>query len=190
MIPAYSPQARGRCERSFGTWQNRLPQELRLAGLNTLEQANTFLRQHYIAEFNRRFTQPAAEKGTAFRKCRRKDLNWVFSIQTERAVAHDNTIVATEPVSATGQDALSEHVGGLHGHGLRTPRRPDLGPLGTTLAERSQSRKRRWKRRRARRLGNLADTARFPLSTPSDDDSYTEIQGQIPSGLTGQIPCQ
>src|SRR5437660_11389847 len=69
MIPAYSPQARGRCERSFGTWQNRLPQELRLAGISTLEQANTFLRERYIAEFNRKFSQPGAEKGTAFRKC-------------------------------------------------------------------------------------------------------------------------
>ena len=51
MIPAYSPQARGRCERSFGTWQNRLPQELRLAGIATLEQANAFLRDRYMAEF-------------------------------------------------------------------------------------------------------------------------------------------
>ena len=93
MIPAYSPQARGRCERSFGTWQNRLPQELRLAGIGTLEQANTFLREHYIAEFNRRFAQPSAERGTAFRKCGRRDLDWVFSIQTERTVAHDNTVV-------------------------------------------------------------------------------------------------
>jgi hypothetical protein len=93
MIPAYSPQARGRCERSFGTWQNRLPQELRLAGIHTLEQANVFLREYYLAEFNRRFAKPAAEKGTAFRKCTRKDLDWVFSIQTERTVAHDNTIV-------------------------------------------------------------------------------------------------
>jgi transposase InsO family protein len=93
MIPAYSPQARGRCERSFGTWQNRLPQELRLAGINTLEQANLFLREHYIAEFNRRFAKPAAEKGSAFRKSGRKDLDWVFSIQTERIVAHDNTIL-------------------------------------------------------------------------------------------------
>ncbi len=67
MIPAYSPQARGRCERNFGTWQNRLPQELRLAGISTLEQANTFLRERYIAEFNRRFAKPATEKGTAFR---------------------------------------------------------------------------------------------------------------------------
>src|SRR5438477_6595103 len=55
MIPAYSPQARGRSERNFGTWQGRLPQELRLHGIRTLEQANAFLREHYIAEFNRRF---------------------------------------------------------------------------------------------------------------------------------------
>lgn len=47
MIPAYSPQARGRSERSFGTWQGRLPQELRLHGITTLEAANRFLRQHH-----------------------------------------------------------------------------------------------------------------------------------------------
>ena len=52
MIPAYSPQARGRSERSFGTWQGRLPQELRLHGITTLEAANGFLREEYI---NRRF---------------------------------------------------------------------------------------------------------------------------------------
>ena len=93
MIPAYSPQARGRCERSFGTWQNRLPQELRLAGISTLEQANAFLRAHYIAEFNRRFAKPAEAKGTAFQKCGRKDLDLVFSVQTERVVGQDNTVV-------------------------------------------------------------------------------------------------
>ena len=92
MIPAYSPQARGRSERSFGTWQGRLPQELRLAKVTTLEAANRFLRQHYIGEFNRRFTVPAAEQGTAFCKCARRDLDWVFSIQTERAVSRDNTV--------------------------------------------------------------------------------------------------
>jgi len=93
IIPAYSPQARGRCERSFGTWQSRLPQELRLAGISTLEQANAFLRERYIAEFNRKFAKPAAEKRTAFRKCGRKDLDWVFSIQNERTVGQDNTVV-------------------------------------------------------------------------------------------------
>src|SRR5271166_3189342 len=55
MIPAYSPQARGRSERNFSTWQGRLPQELRLRQLRTLEAANRFLREDYIAEFNRRF---------------------------------------------------------------------------------------------------------------------------------------
>jgi hypothetical protein len=42
MIPAYSPHARGRSERNFGTWQGRLPQELRLAGISQLEEANCF----------------------------------------------------------------------------------------------------------------------------------------------------
>jgi transposase len=55
MIPAYSPQARGRGERSFSTWQGRLPQELRLRGITTLEAANTFLRKQYIQEFNSPF---------------------------------------------------------------------------------------------------------------------------------------
>jgi transposase len=96
MIPAYSPQARGRSERSFGTWQGRLPQELRLAGITTVEAANTFLRQHYIAEFNDKFTAPAREKGTAFRKTARSDLNWIFTVQTERVVAKDNTVAIAD----------------------------------------------------------------------------------------------
>src|SRR3984893_16914507 len=62
MIPAYSPQARGRSERNFGTWQGRLPQELRLAGITTLEEANAFLRQSYIAEFNTKFAVAAPQK--------------------------------------------------------------------------------------------------------------------------------
>jgi transposase len=92
MIPAYSPQARGRSERNFGTWQNRLPQELRLAGIGELGAANQFLRERYIDEFNRLFARPAAEKGTAFRRHGRKDLDQIFSIQTERVVAQDNTV--------------------------------------------------------------------------------------------------
>jgi transposase len=92
MIPAYSPQARGRSERNFGTWQSRLPQELRVAGITTLAEANCFLREHYIAEFNQKFSVKAAERGTAFRRCGRSDLDWVFSIQTERVVGKDNTV--------------------------------------------------------------------------------------------------
>ena len=92
MIAAYSPQARGRSERSFGTWQGRLPQELRLAEITTLEQANRFLRERYIAEFNGKFAVKAPERGTAFRRCGRSDLDWVFTVQTERVVAKDNTV--------------------------------------------------------------------------------------------------
>jgi hypothetical protein len=96
MIAAYSPQARGRSERSFGTWQGRLPQELRLAGINTVEGANRFLREKYVQEFNDQFSVAAAEKGTTFRRTGRSDLNWIFSVQTERVVAKDNTVAIRE----------------------------------------------------------------------------------------------
>src|SRR5213596_784372 len=72
MIPAYSPQARGRMERNFRTWQGRLPQELRLHGVETVEHANEFLRNRYIQEFNAKFRVKPAVPGTAFRKCGRR----------------------------------------------------------------------------------------------------------------------
>jgi aryl-alcohol dehydrogenase-like predicted oxidoreductase len=81
MIPAYSPQARGRMERNYRTWQGRFPQELRVRQIQTVEEANRFLREQYIAEFNRRFGVPAARKRSAFVRTRRKDLRWIFSIQ-------------------------------------------------------------------------------------------------------------
>jgi len=92
MIPAYSPQARGRSERNFGTWQGRLPQELRLHGISTLAEANRFLREHYVDEFNRRFQVPAAQRGTAFTACPRRNLDLIFSLQFERTVSRDNTV--------------------------------------------------------------------------------------------------
>jgi len=94
MIPAYSPQARGRSERSFGTWQGRLPQELRLRGIRTVAAANAFLREHYIGEFNRRFRVAAAQPGSAFVPYRGKDkdLERIFSLQFERTVNRDNTV--------------------------------------------------------------------------------------------------
>jgi len=98
MIPAYSPQARGRCERNFGTWQGRLPQELRLAGIQNVEKANHFLRQRYIQEFNAKFAVAAKERGTAFRKTSRADLDWIFSVQSERVVARDNTITFRDQI--------------------------------------------------------------------------------------------
>src|SRR2546421_7499400 len=92
MIPAYSPEARGRSERNFGTWQGRLPQELRLRQLRSLEAANRFLREDYIAEFNRRFQVPSRQRGHAFVPCRSRDLERIFSLQFERSVNRDNTV--------------------------------------------------------------------------------------------------
>ncbi len=98
MIPAYSPQARGRMERSYRTWQGRLPQELRIHGLKSKEAANAFLRTEYIGEFNRRFAVPAEGKGNAFVKTRRRDLDLIFSIQHPRTVNQDNTVTVDNRV--------------------------------------------------------------------------------------------
>ena len=94
MIPAYSPQARGRSERNFGTWQGRLPpQELRLHAITTVDEANRFLREEYIGEFNRRFQVVSAQRGSAFVRCpRSKDLDLIFALQFERTVNRDNTV--------------------------------------------------------------------------------------------------
>jgi len=92
MIPAYSPEARGRSERNFSTWQGRFPQELRLRQIRTREAANRFLREHYIAEFNRRFQVAPRQGGNAFVPCRSRDLERIFSSQFERSVNRDNTV--------------------------------------------------------------------------------------------------
>jgi transposase len=93
LIPSYSPQARGRSERSFRTWQGRLPQELRIREITDVEEANKFLKRAYIREFNRKFAVQACEPNeSAFVPCTRTDLDRIFSIQTERTVNRDNTV--------------------------------------------------------------------------------------------------
>jgi hypothetical protein len=92
MIPAYSPQARGRSERNFGTWQGRLPQELRLRGITTVQAANQFLGEEYILEFNRRFAVAPAQPGSAFLPLAGQDLERVFALQHQRVVNRDNTV--------------------------------------------------------------------------------------------------
>jgi transposase len=92
LIPANSPQARGRCERFFGTWQGRLPQELRSRGITTMEKANEFLRRYWIAYHNERFTVKPAQEETAFVKYQGTELDKIFSHQEERVVGNDNTV--------------------------------------------------------------------------------------------------
>jgi len=91
-IAAYSPQARGRSERVFGTLQGRLPKEFRLAGITTVEAANAWLKSHYIAEHNMAFAVHAEQDGTAFIADRHEVWRETLCVIEERTVANDNTI--------------------------------------------------------------------------------------------------
>jgi len=91
-ILAYSPQARGRSERAFGTIQGRLPQELRHQCINDYATANHYLEQHFIPDFNRRFTIKPAQPESAFVKLTGIELELVLSSKHERVVRNDNTV--------------------------------------------------------------------------------------------------
>jgi len=91
-IPANSPQARGRCERFFGTWQGRLPQVLRLRKIGTMAEANRFLREKWIPIHNQQFTVTAEQSGTAFVPYVGSELSKIFSHQEERVIGNDNTV--------------------------------------------------------------------------------------------------
>ena len=91
LIPAYSPEARGRSERMFGTLQNRLPQELRLAGISAIEEANRFLKEVYLPQHNARFQVTPEAQGSAFVPFAGA-LDDILCIQEERTVSNDNTV--------------------------------------------------------------------------------------------------
>jgi hypothetical protein len=92
LILAGSPQARGRMERLFGTWQGRLPQELRIKRITTFEAANRHLTRVFIPWHNRNFAVKPLQEGTAFTPCHREDLDRIFSIHHHRTVDNDNTV--------------------------------------------------------------------------------------------------
>ena len=96
LIPAYSPEARGRSERMFGTLQKRLPQELRLAGITgagigNMDEANRFLKEVFWPAHNARFARPAEEPGSAFVPFAGK-LEEILCVQHVRQVSNDNTV--------------------------------------------------------------------------------------------------
>jgi transposase len=91
-IAAYSPQARGRSERVFHTLQDRLPKEFKLAGISTVEAANVWLRDTYIAEHNARFAIAAEQEGSAFVADTTSAWREILCIQEDRTVGHDNTV--------------------------------------------------------------------------------------------------
>jgi hypothetical protein len=193
MIPAYSPQARGRSERNFGTWQGRLPQELRLRGITTVEEANRFLREHYIAELNRKFSVPAAQPESAFVPVSGKDLDRIFSVQQERVVNQDNTVrianrtLQIERTKWRGTLAkchvlVCEHLDGTWS--------VFYGPhlIGRYAQDGSRYRSEESPRRAATveanlmERGNPAPPAGFPLSTATAAEGSADTR-------TGQITC-
>ena len=92
MIAAYSPEARGRSERAFSTHQGRLPKELSLMRITTMDAANIYLKEQYLPAFNAEFSVIASEEGNAFVACNNLDLNDILCEQHDRVVAHDNCV--------------------------------------------------------------------------------------------------
>jgi transposase len=91
-IPSYSPQARGRMERFFETWQGRLPQELRKAGISEMEAANDFIRRTMIPWHNRKLAAAPREAGSAFVSAQGADLEGILCVVEDRVVNNDNTV--------------------------------------------------------------------------------------------------
>jgi len=91
-IAAYSPEARGRSERAFRTLQDRLPKELRLAGISDVETANRWLAEVYLPAYNARFAVAAEQDGSAFVADTAQAWRDILCIQEERVVGNDNTV--------------------------------------------------------------------------------------------------
>jgi transposase len=92
-IPAYSPQARGRSERANRTLQGRVVNELRVAGIRTLEAANAYLRAQYLPQHNAAFRRAALDPANAFIPLGTTDLDAILCQEDERVIAPDNTVV-------------------------------------------------------------------------------------------------
>lgn len=92
MIPAYSPEARGRSERMFQTLQERLPKELALAGITDRAAANRFIQERFLPEFNAEFEVNAREQGSAFVPLLGGSLDEILCVQDERVVGRDNCV--------------------------------------------------------------------------------------------------
>ena len=91
-IPAYSPQARGRSERLNRTFQGRLVNELRVAGISTVTAANRYLREQFLAAYDRRFARPPTDPAPAFVPLGRVDLTHILCHEEVRTVGQDNTV--------------------------------------------------------------------------------------------------
>jgi hypothetical protein len=108
-IPAYSPEARGRSERMFGTLQDRLPKELTLAGITTIAAANRFLAEDYLPAHNARFARPPEIVESAFVAVDPALLVDILCVEEERVVSRDNTVSFGRLVLQLPQSPMRRH---------------------------------------------------------------------------------
>jgi transposase len=152
-ILGYSPQARGRSERVNRTLQDRLVNELRVAGIHTLPPANRYLRERFLPGFNTEFGRAPADPAAAFVPLGRCDLEQILCHQEERVVALDNTVrldgVVLQLVKQRGRRScaglrvlLRRHLDGRHsvwwgprclGH-FSPSGQPTAAPIRTTAS--------------------------------------------------------
>jgi len=109
MIPAYSPQARGRSERMFRTHQDRLPRELAAAGITQIDDANRYISQVYMPAINSEFAQPAMEEGSAFVPYTGLNLDDILCEHYERVVGNDNCVSFEGIKLQIPQDGIKYH---------------------------------------------------------------------------------
>lgn len=112
-IPAYSPQARGRSERLNRTFQDRLVNELRVAGITTVAAANTYLRETFLPQHNATFARPARDPASAWVPVGHADLDQILCHQETRTVAADNTVTFDRVVMQIGKQPGRRSCSGL-----------------------------------------------------------------------------
>jgi hypothetical protein len=124
-ILAYSPQARGRSERMNGTFQGRLVNELRVAGIATREAANAYLQERFVPQLNAEFARQPADPASAFVGVGATDLDQILCHEEERRVGRDNVVqleglalqIAKQPGRATCarlEVLVRRHLDGTH----------------------------------------------------------------------------
>ena len=92
MIAAYAPEARGRSERMVSTLQGRLPQELKENGITEMEEANEFVKNKFLPDFNKRFRVEAKEEGEAFIPLFGAGIKDILCLKASRVVGNDNCV--------------------------------------------------------------------------------------------------
>jgi transposase len=154
-IPAHSPQAKGRVERSFNTCQDRLIKELRLRGIGTIAEANEYLRREFIPFWNKRFAHEAACPVDAHRPLKGYDLKAILSLQETRTVRNDYTLQYHRRVYQIERESIRA---GLRGSKVRVEDR-----LDGALRLRWRGEYLRYHRIAARQKGKKAEEAAAPL---------------------------